>query len=77
MDGWSLESLSLSDAEFENSVLAREYLDYISESLENAYRSLDSAAENLRLKVLSAWATLIEDAELTKGKKRKRKTSRT
>ena len=61
-----LESLSLSDAEFENSVLAREYLDYISESLENAYRSLDSAVENLRAEELERMATLIEDAELTK-----------
>ena len=61
-----LESLSLSDAEFENSVLAREYLDYISESLENAYRSLDSAVENLKAEGLERMATLIEDAELTK-----------
>jgi len=65
MDG-VLESLSLSDAEFENSVLAREYLDYISESLENAYRSLDSAAENLKAEGLERMATLIEDAELAK-----------
>ena len=65
MDG-VLESLSLSDAEFENSVLAREYLDYISESLENAYRSLDSAVENLKAEGLERMATLIEDAELTK-----------
>lgn len=61
-----LESLSLSDAEFENSVLAREYLDYISESLENAYRSLDSAVENLKAEGLERMATLIEDAELAK-----------
>ena len=61
-----LESLSLSNAEFENSVLAREYLDYISESLENAYRSLDSAVENLKAEGLERMATLIEDAELTK-----------
>ena len=65
MDG-VLESLSLSDAEFENSVLAREYLDYISESLENAYRSLDSAVENLKAEGLERMATLIEDAELAK-----------
>ena len=61
-----LDSLSLSDTNFENSVLAREYLDYISESLENAYTSLDSAVENLRAEELERMATLIEDAELSK-----------
>ena len=63
-----LVTLSLSGDEFEKSTLAREYLDYISESIESAYGNFDAAVENLRAEELERMAVLIEEAELAKLK---------
>lgn len=68
-----LVTLSLSGDEFEKSTLAREYLDYISESIESAYGNFDAAVENLRAEELERMAALIEEAELAKLKNAREK----